>query len=326
MQVIPFTVAARRILARHPDRRAPAAMSALIPAWCASRAADGCSPSGVATYADKLRQFVAFARDKAPHQIDDRLIEAYKVDQHLRGLKCSTVRHSLTVVRAFCAWCVQNDYMVENVALAVKHPRVEPPPPDPLTRSQIDMLLAAIDMPPRSHCATYGRNRRAVLLMLYAGLRIAETAALRWADIDLSRRELIVRSGKGGKSRVIPICDELATELVRADSQRPDDAVIDQGDGRALKVKSLAHIFEKWLMRRGMDIYPHQLRKTFATELYVRGEDLTTIQRLLGHSDPKTTLRYIGASGAKERAAVQRLTFRAESKTADEYSSAVVGR
>lgn len=61
-----------------------------------------------------------------------------------------------------------------------------------------------------------------------------------------------------------------------------------------------------------MGIHSHQLRKTFATELYLRGEDLATIQRLLGHADPKTTMRYIGASAMKEQEAVNRLTLRAE--------------
>jgi site-specific recombinase XerD len=102
----------------------------------------------------------------------------------------------------------------------------------------------------------------------------------------------------------------LGDELRCATSRRSSDAVIDQGDGTKLTPKSLAHIFERWLADRGLKIHPHQLRKTFATELYVAGEDLTTIQRLLGHKDPKTTMRYLGASAQKERDAVQKLRFR----------------
>jgi integrase len=116
--------------------------------------------------------------------------------------------------------------------------------------------------------------------------------------------------GKGGNSRVVPICEELGDERRCATSRRSSDAVIDQGDGTKLTPKSLAHIFERWLADRGLKIHPHQLRKTFATELYVAGEDLTTIQRLLGHKDPKTTMRYLDASAQKERDAVQKLRFR----------------
>ena len=91
----------------------------------------------------------------------------------------STVRHALTVVRAFYAWCVTKGYVEENVALAAKHPKVEPPDPDPLTREQIALLLAACDTPNQSHKVTWPRNRRAIFVMLYAGLRIAEAAELR---------------------------------------------------------------------------------------------------------------------------------------------------
>jgi integrase len=119
-----------------------------------------------------------------------------------------------------------------------------------------------------------------------------------------------VRQSKGGKSRVVPICDELADELLTEEARIGTHAVVGQADGRPLAHNSIGHIFERWLTGRGIRITPHQLRRTFATELYRRGEDLFTIQRLLGHSDPKTTLRYIGASSEKEHEAVAKLVFR----------------
>jgi len=157
--------------------------------------------------------------------------------------------------------------------------------------------------------------------MLYGGLRIAETAGLERRDIDLDRLTITLRPEitKGGHTRQVPICDELLIELESIRDYLPEWAVVDQGEqdgrrGKALKVKSLAHYFERTLPRRGLRIHAHQLRKTFATELYLTGEDTATIQRLLGHSDPKTTMRYIGASVEKERAAVQKLRFRDQGK------------
>jgi integrase len=314
MTIIQFSAAVRRIqpaYALATTTRSPNLTTA-IPDWRDARSADGCRPRGVSTYVDKFEQFVVFAGDIPANQITADLVESYKLHLHKRGLEPSTVRHALTVVRAFCAWCVTKGYLEVNVALAVKHPKVEPPDPDPLTREQIALLLAACDTPNQSHKVTWLRNRRAVFVMLYTGLRIAEAAELRWGDVDLDRGEIIVRrvGGKGGKSRVVPICEELGDELRCATSRRSSDAVVDQGDGTKLTSKSLAHIFERWLTDRGLKIHPHQLRKTFATELYVAGEDLTTIQRLLGHKDPKTTMRYLGASAQKERDAVQKLRFR----------------
>jgi integrase len=210
----------------------------------------------------------------------------------------------------------------DNPARRVSHPKVEAPNPDPLTREQIGELLAALAKPGRSHKANWRRNRRAVFVMLYAGLRLAEAAGMERRDLDLDRRTITVRHevAKGGRPRVLPICDELAAELEYVRGYAGTWAVIDQGDtdagrGKGLTVKSLAHLFERYLAARlSFPLHPHQLRKTFATELYVRGQDLATIQRLLGHADPKTTMRYIGASSDKEHAAVNELTFQAEAE------------
>lgn len=283
-----------------------------IPAWRTFRLADGRRPRGVASYVAKLEQFLDWAGEIAIADLSEDLIARYKIALYERNLASGTIRHSLTVLRSFCGWCVTQGLLTSNPALSVGHPRVEDSDPDPLTRAKIDALLFAIDQPPQSHKLTWRRNRRAIMLGLYAGMRIAEIAELKWGDVDLHRGEIIIRKkgGKGGKSRVVPICDELGAELRLAKKTRVGDAVVDQGDGTALTVKSLSHIHERWLKRRGIVLHSHQLRKTFATELYVAGEDLATIQRLLGHTDPKTTMRYLGASAPKERAAVQKLKFR----------------
>jgi integrase len=309
MAIIDFRQAARTRRATSSHQAEPCVLDLLTP-WCAARHADGFEDSGVARYRDQIVAFVRWAgmaiRVK---DLTEALFRSYKVDL---GSRCApgTTRNALTALRAFCEWCIVEGYLTMNPAQRVTHPRVTAPAPNPLTRAQIVVLLAAIDALPRSHSATWRRNRRAIALMLYAGLRRSEVAALLWGDIDLARREIIVRRGKGGKSRVVPICDELATELM-LDGRYPDQyAVVGLEDGQPLAHDSIGHIFERWLVKRGIRISPHQLRRTFATELYRRGEDLFTIQRLLGHSDPKTTLRYIGASSEKEHSAVNKLRLR----------------
>lgn len=316
MENVPTGTAVRvegRVIA-FPQRagRVSQTIRALLPAWRTGRLADGRRVRGVASYITKVEQFLDWAGEITPGDLSDDLIARYKVALHERDLASGTIRHSLTVLRSLCGWCVEQGLLTSNPALRVQHPRVEPPDPDPLTRAQIDQLIAAIDVAPQSHKLTWRRNRRAIMLGLYAGFRIAEIAELKWGDVDLARGEIIIRrkGGKGGKSRVVPICDELSAELLLAKRHTAADAVIDQGDGTPLTVKSCSHIYERWLATRGIAIHSHQLRKTFATELYVAGEDLATIQRPLGHTDPKTTMRYLGASAPKERAAVQKLQFR----------------
>jgi integrase len=302
---------------QRPDRHDPR-LSDLLPLWLTDRRADGRRPRGVRNYEEVFRRFLVFVGDIPVSGITTQVVQMYK--RHLMThVANGTARHALTVIRMFCAWAVDQGYLAYNPALSVAHPKVFPPDPDPLPRDAIYALLRALDTPPARHRQVWQRNRRAICLMLYAGLRLAEVAGLEARDIDLDRRTVIVRRevAKGGRPRVVPICDELAVELEPIRDYQPSWAVVDQGDapdrrGKPLQIKSLAHIFERWLPRRGIVVHAHQLRKTFATELYLRGEELVTIQRLLGHADPKTTMRYIGVSSATERAAVARLTFRAD--------------
>ena len=293
-------------------------VSELVPLWLADRRADGRRPRGIQNYREVFQRFIRFIGDPPITVLNSTVIYHYK-RYLMERVSAGTARHALTVVRMFCAWAVQHGYLATNPAITIPHPTVLPPDPDPLSRADIARLLRALDVPPRTHRDTWGRTRRAVALMLYAGLRLAEVAGLEARDLDLDRRTITVRRevAKGGKPRIIPICDELATELEPLRTYEPTWAVVDQGDrpgkrGKHLTVKSLAHIFERFLPARGIRIHAHQLRRTFATELYVRGEDILTIQRLLGHTDPKTTIRYIGMVPLQERAAVARLTFRAE--------------
>lgn len=306
----------------------------LIDRWCADRIADGMQPRGVARYREHLEAFLVWAsEDTTVSDFRPGLIRDYKSyvgnrptgrprrgDPEGKLVSPGTTRNALTALRAFGDWCVEQEYLEENPALSVKHPRVCASAPLVLTRSQITALFVAIDKPPRSHKMTWPRNRRCIALMLYAGLRREEVANLLWGDIDLLRRELMVRRGKGGKWRVVPICAELLTELLDAGDQLDHTAVVDHSEGSPLAHGSVGHIFERWLPRRwpvadGEQpplVSPHTLRRTFATELYLCGVDILTIQRLLGHSDPKTTLRYIAASSELEHQAVEKLRFRAE--------------
>lgn len=284
----------------------------LINDWIADRRADGWRDRGIGAYAVAIEHFVEWAGNPAVDAVTEQTIKTFKRSEAAREMSSGTIRNRITCIRAFYDWAVQEGYVTTNPAAKIKNPRVTAPAPDPLSRAQIADLLNACMVRSKPNRGTDPRSRRAIYLMLYAGLRIWEVAELVWSDIDLERGFLTVRpeGGKGGKSRLVPIADELAAELHRAHATRPHYAVIEQWkyrnrmNGKKLGVKSLAHIFERWLPARGIHIHAHQLRKTFATELYLSTRDLLLVQRVLGHADPKTTLRYIGGSTLLDKDAV----------------------
>lgn len=294
-------------------------ISDLISDWSADRRADGWRDRGIESYVNGVECFLEWAGNPAVDAVTEQTVKAYKRAEAAREMSSGTIRNRITCIRTFYEWAIAEGYVTTNPAAKVKNPRVIAPAPDPLSRAQIADLLRACWVRSKPNRGTDPRSRRAIFLMLYAGLRIWEVAELVWSDIDLERGVLTVRpdGGKGGKSRMVPIADELAEELHKAARLvRPHYAVIEQwkynnrSRGEKLGVKSLAHIFERWLPARGIHIHAHQLRKTFATELYLSTRDLLLVQRVLGHADPKTTLRYIGGSTLLDRDAVN-VRFRA---------------
>jgi site-specific recombinase XerD len=140
--------------------------------------------------------------------------------------------------------------------------------------------------------------------MLYGGLRLAEAAALCWDDLDLDEGYLIVREGKGGEDRSVPLHKKLRAELDTVSEEEQNGAVAGRQDGCTLSCRSIEHIFDRWLPALGVNISAHQLRHSFATYMLHEGADLRTIQELLGHKDLATTERYLMVDMGLKRQAV----------------------
>jgi integrase/recombinase XerC len=137
-------------------------------------------------------------------------------------------------------------------------------------------------------------------LFYSSGLRLSELVALNLADIDLDDHALIVRSGKGGKSRVLPIGSKAVSALRRWMPIRNDTADISEqalftsNKGFRLSSRSVQLRLERWRMAKGIaeNIHPHMLRHSFASHLLESSRDLRAVQELLGHSNISTTQIY----------------------------------
>jgi len=148
-----------------------------------------------------------------------------------------------------------------------------------------------------------------VLLTFNTGLRRGEVLQLRWADVDLLQRELIVRgdNAKSGKTRHIPLNNEALTTLQqwRSDSTSTEWVFAGRDGERMQAVKT------SWtgVLRSAaiIDFRWHDLRHHFASRLVMNGVDLNTVRELLGHSDLSMTLRYAHLSPEHKADAVARL-------------------
>jgi len=133
-----------------------------------------------------------------------------------------------------------------------------------------------------------------------AGLRVSEVIALKVSDIDADRMTMRIEQGKGAKDRYVPLAARLLRELraywqtapprvwlfANCQGTRPIDITVAQ------KIYTLAKLRAGIVKQGGI----HALRHAFATHLLEAGVDLHTVQRLLGHRQIFTTMRYFHLS------------------------------
>jgi integrase/recombinase XerD len=129
-----------------------------------------------------------------------------------------------------------------------------------------------------------------------AGLRVSEVVALKVSDIDSQRMALYVRCAKGQKDRLVPLSAVLLSRLRQYWRQyRPSDWLFPgQEQGKHISTGQVQRICHRAVLASGISkkASMHTLRHSYATHLLEQGADLPTLQKLLGHNQLSTTLRY----------------------------------
>lgn len=166
------------------------------------------------------------------------------------------------------------------------------------------------------------RDRTAVLTMLDAGLRVSEACALEMDHVDLTRRKIKVRDGKGGVDRVLPLPPRLADALEEWIDRRPEaleepsDALFPTRKGNPIHTNQLRRSVKRAAERADLPeldrISPHTLRHTAAVDLLRDTERLEVVQEFLGHADISTTRIYARLCNGELEEALS--TFREESE------------
>ncbi len=145
-------------------------------------------------------------------------------------------------------------------------------------------------------------KHKAMLMIGYAaGLRISEIINLKIKDIDSERMMLHIRNGKGKKDREVILSETLLNVLRVYYKQFTPKLFLFEGQtGGVYSARSLQKIISEAKTKAGVtkEGSIHALRHSFATHLMEGGTDLSIIQKLLGHNDIKTTLRYTHVSKA----------------------------
>lgn len=193
-----------------------------------------------------------------------------------------------------------------------------------LTEAEVQRILEASARDSRDHAL--------MTVLLGAGLRVAEVAALELGDVfeDASGGcSLHVRAGKGRKDRIVPIGVEVeaAVKAYLRDTARylggPGRLLlaVDKGAAtrtkRGLSTRAISRIVKELAMSAGIvtkKVSPHALRHSYATRSLKAGANVVAVGKLLGHSNIATTQRYVDHLASTElRSAVPPLPMPARS-------------
>jgi site-specific recombinase XerD len=146
-----------------------------------------------------------------------------------------------------------------------------------------------------------GRRDAALLAVMYgAGLRRAEVATLQTGDMDAETGSLAVR-GKGGKERLVYLANGAAaamTDWLAVRGAEPGPLFLrirkdGQISAKGLTAQAVYLALRKRAEQAGVERFsPHDLRRTFVGDLLDAGADVSMVQRLAGHAQVTTTVRY----------------------------------
>ena len=212
-------------------------------------------------------------------------------------LSSSSQYQALAMVRQCLRWATRRGLLLIDPTLDLVLRKPLRPVLRLLTVAEVERLLEAPDA-----TTAHGLRDRALLDTLYAtGLRRGECHQLDLADVDLAQGLLVVRRGKGGKARLLPLLPRLAGSLARYLAQgrpalvrQPQEPAlfVDRRGGR-LSLAVLPLVVKHHAQRIGLGLVsPHRLRQAFATHLLEGGAELIHLQALLGHANLSTTEAY----------------------------------
>ena len=202
-------------------------------------------------------------------------------------------------LKSFFLYLIFEDYRTDNPLELIESPRIGRKLPDTLSLSEIDDIIAAIDL-----STPEGERNRAIIETLYScGLRVSELVALKISDLFFDEGFIKI-TGKGNKQRFVPIgittqkIIEAYQNLVRVHlpiQKGHEDTLFLNRRGRQLTRAMIFTIIKDLAIKINLNktISPHTFRHSFATHLLENGADLRSIQLMLGHESITTTEIYV---------------------------------
>jgi integrase/recombinase XerC len=224
-------------------------------------------------------------------------MRAWLAYRHRDSFDAHSTKRALSAIKHFARYLEQQTDVSLSIITSTRPPKAASSLPKALSTDDALQIMETIAA--WQPTLWVGLRDKAIALLLYGcGLRISEALALTMNDIRASEGILLVREGKGGKDRFVPLLPKVYDALVEYQTHCPYDsagAVLFYGErGKKCDDRILRKQMQQ--VRRSLMLpdyaTPHALRHSFATHLMQEGANLRDIQALLGHAQLATTQLY----------------------------------
>ena len=236
----------------------------------------------ITTYVSAVARFAQHFQ-QSPEQLHALHVRQYQLHLLQQHASWSRFNQTVAALRFLYAVTLQRPDIVTKIPYGKKPKTI----PAVLSRDEVARLFQAVAKP---------RYRLLLQTAYAAGLRVSEVVALQITDIDSPRMLLHIRAAKGHKDRLVPLSAVLLEQLRDYWRRyRPQRWLFPgQTPDSPLSIGQVQRIFRQALRTAGITkkASMHTLRHSYATHLLESGTDLATLQKLLGHNQVSTTLRY----------------------------------
>lgn len=275
----------------------------------------GAKANTVKAYLIALSEFAEWFATATGQEFEPRLINSFDLVRYhqwarnVKRLSAATWNQRVASLRKLCKWARRELAPMDELFEDVKKEDLGDLPPDWLSNEEFGRLGSYLSS---TGYRGHGRNSttkrewralrdRAILtVMLFAGLREFEAAALLASDVELTQRKCVIhiQAGKGGREGEVQLGDVEARKILRrwvelrGDTDRcayffPDDK---SGKLSERQIQNISHDVGRICGIE--DLRPHRLRHTCAKRMTDAGEPMPTVQGVMRHRNSNTTARY----------------------------------
>lgn len=254
--------------------------------YLVTRKIEGASDKTLEQYKFALARFI-YAVSKPCTDVTSSDIKIYLYNlKNSTGMKDVSLDNQRSYINAFYTWLVNNDYMAKNPCANIKPIKHEKHPRHPLTAIDMEKIRAA--------CRT-SRDKAMIEFMYATGCRCDEMVNVKLSDIDFDRKEVKL-FGKGKKERLSYLNARavIAIQIYLRERGNVSPFLLCSAKKpyQKLTTRQIEKIVKKLGAAAGVNVTPHIIRHTTASDAIDKGMPIEQVQVLLGHESIQTTLVY----------------------------------